>query len=163
MEIYKEIDDKYAVSNFGNVVNMKTGRILKPTISNEYYKVDLYNNGVKKPHKVHRLVGLTFIQNPENKPCLDHFDRNKLNNNENNLRWCSFQENQRNRIKQQSTSSIYKGVSYQKRDDVWQANIKINYKRIHLGSYKTEDEGGLAYNNYILEHKLEEYFILNEI
>jgi hypothetical protein len=163
MEIYKKFDANYAVSNFGNVVNMKTGRILKNSIyAVGYYYVNLYNNKVVKSHLVHRLVGLTFIPNLENKTCLDHIDRNKLNNNENNLRWCSFKENSRNSTKRINTTSKYKGVCFRNRE-VWIAQIKTNKKQIHLGSYKTEDEAGRSYNNYIIEHKLEEYFILNEI
>lgn len=39
-------------------------------------------------YKVHRLVAIAFIPNPDNLPHINHKDENKLNNNPNNLEWC---------------------------------------------------------------------------
>ena len=46
-----------------------------------------------KTYLVHRLIAETFIPNPENKPCIDHIDRNRDNNDVSNLRWVTIKEN----------------------------------------------------------------------
>ena len=96
-EVYKVIDgyDNYEISNLGNVRNRKTGRILKHKIdTNGYYCVGLSpTNGKRKTSVIHRLIALNFIPNPNNKRCVDHIDRNKLNNDLRNLRWVSSSEN----------------------------------------------------------------------
>lgn len=48
--------------------------------------------------KMHRLVALNFIPNPENKYTVNHIDHNKSNNHINNLEWCTNQENQIHKV-----------------------------------------------------------------
>lgn len=55
--------------------------------------VVLYKNGKQKNISVHRLVGIMFIPNPENKPEINHKDTNKLNNHISNLEWNTKKEN----------------------------------------------------------------------
>ena len=52
-----------------------------------------------KTYSVHRLVAETFIDNPDNKPTVDHIDRNKSNNNITNLRWATSREQTENTIR----------------------------------------------------------------
>ena len=98
---WKEIpgyDQKYAVSSDGRVMNTKTGRILKQgTCPNNYKNVCLSHQSITHTFPVHRLVALAFILNPENKPCVDHIDRNPSNNRLENLRWATYIENGANR------------------------------------------------------------------
>lgn len=87
-EIYKEINNfsNYEISNYGNIKNKINQKILKPCIKSGYFCLSLTNNnGERKTVKIHRLVALSFILNPENK------DHNKLNNNVNNLEWAPQQ------------------------------------------------------------------------
>ena len=95
MEEWRLINDfpNYSVSNFGNVKNNKTNRIMKLNVKGGYHNVSLINNNLKKTLKVQRLVALVFIENPENKPEVNHKDKNKLNNNINNLEWNTHLEN----------------------------------------------------------------------
>lgn len=59
-----------------------------------YLKVNLYDlNGVCHKKYVHRLVAGAFIQNPNNKPNVNHIDCNVKNNNVSNLEWCTQSEN----------------------------------------------------------------------
>ena len=53
----------------------------------------LYKNKKRKAFLVHRLIALTYIPNPENKPDINHLDGNPLNNNVSNLEWCTKTEN----------------------------------------------------------------------
>ena len=83
---------RYSVSDTGLVKNNETGKVLKPqTEKNGYLRVLLCPR--KKHRSVHRMVALTFIPNTENKPCINHIDGNKQNNNVSNLEWCTYKEN----------------------------------------------------------------------
>ena len=97
MEVWKKIEgfENYEVSNYGNVRNIKTNRVLKPDDLRGYKKVLLYNNGFKKKFQIHRLVAICFIENKQNKPCVNHIDGNPSNNNVKNLEWCTYSENEK--------------------------------------------------------------------
>lgn len=87
-----EFEPKYEVSNLGNVRNAKTKRIRKLEIhENGYLRVKLSKN-----YRVHRLVALTFIPNPENKEQVDHINGDKRDNRLENLRWVTGKENMAN-------------------------------------------------------------------
>ncbi len=143
MEEYKIIEgfENYLVSNFGNVRNNKTSKIIKPYLDDKgYNKVDLYKNGGRKSFKVHRLVGNAFIPNPKNKLQIDHINNNRTDNNVNNLRWCTNQENNQNKgITKRNTSGI-KGVHFNKERGKWQAQIKHNEKKYHLGYFNNIED-----------------------
>ena len=99
-EEWREIpgyDGDYFASNKGRILSLcrNNPRILKPFIcSNEgnrrgYYYVEI--RGQKQ--RVHRLVALAFLENPENKPVVHHKDNNTLNNNVENLAYATYAEN----------------------------------------------------------------------
>jgi hypothetical protein len=145
VEEYKDIidyEDTYQISNFGNVRNKTTGRILKPTEgkTDKYYYISLCKNGKQKNTKIHRLVASHFVENSDNKLFVDHIDNNKLNNISTNLRWATQQENNRNKIIYSNNTSGFKGVVFDKRYNKWQARTRIDGKSICFGSFdKIED------------------------
>ena len=163
-EEFKKIDgyDNYEISNQGNVRNSDTGRVLKPIKNCDgYYNVYLCKDGIKKALKIHRLIALHFIPNPDNLPCIDHIDRNRTKNSISNLRWISRSNNQRNKPKKTNASSKYMGVCFYKPNGKHQAYISINNKLKHIGLYETEDDAGKAFDNYVKEHNLSEFYDLN--
>lgn len=97
-EVFLRIEDydDYYVSNLGRVLSLKgkKERFLKARIGKDgYYYVTLNKKGKKKSFKVHRLVAKAFIPNPDNLPCINHKDENKLNNHIDNLEWCTQKYN----------------------------------------------------------------------
>lgn len=73
--------------------NKLQGCFLKFSVSRGYGLIVLHKNGVKKTCSVHRLVAKHFIENTEDKPCVNHKDGNRLNNDVSNLEWCTHSEN----------------------------------------------------------------------
>jgi len=82
---------KYMVSNTGKV---RSSKDLKFLVSDRwYYKVQLHEWKSKSNQRVHRLVAEAFLDNPDDKPQINHKDGNRLNNNVSNLEWCTAEEN----------------------------------------------------------------------
>lgn len=111
-EIWKDIlgyEGIYQISNFGRVKSLerkvkggmnnivtRKERILKKYISiNGYNFIRLLKNKKYYNITIHRLVAKYFIDNPDNKPQINHKDGDKLNNNINNLEWVTAKENMR--------------------------------------------------------------------
>lgn len=70
------------------------GKILKPSVSSQgYVRVLLQNKDYKINYSVHRLVAQAFLPNSNNLEEVNHIDENSLNNNINNLEWCSHKYN----------------------------------------------------------------------
>ena len=98
MEEWRDIpgyENFYQVSNFGNVRSIRFNKIrnMKSWDSNGYRAVELCINNNRYTVGVHQLVALAFIPNPENKPEVNHKDRNRSNNNVENLEWVTQSEN----------------------------------------------------------------------
>ena len=97
MEIWREVEGYeglYAVSNYGNVKNIKRNHILhlRPQ-SNGYFSVLLYKNGASKNYMIHRLVAQAFCLKEQGKDFVNHKDENKKNNMAENLEWCTREYN----------------------------------------------------------------------
>ena len=147
VEVFRSIDgyDNYAISSFGRVKNTKTGRILKTGLTgNGYFIVMLCEDAIKKTYLVHRLVACAFIDNPDDKLCVDHKDNDKTNNHISNLRFATSKENNQNsKLSSRNTSNV-KGVHFDKRAKKWCAQIMIDGIRIHIGYYDDLDDAKIA-------------------
>jgi len=156
MEIYSEIKDYeelYEVSTLGNVRNIKTNRVLIPNFDGYYYNVNLSKNGKQRTIRIHRLVAIAFLENPNEYKCIDHINLNKLDNRVDNLRWVSYSINMFNidKRKKNNCSSKYKGVCFDKRLKKFRAYICINKNIMYLGLYENEIDAAIKYNEKAME------------
>lgn len=90
----------YAVSNNGDVINVRTGTYLKPRLDKDgYLRHNITSNGGHRLYVyVHRLVVLHFLGMPsEDKPCACHYNDLKTDNRAENLYWGSHQDNMRDK------------------------------------------------------------------
>jgi len=101
-EIWKSVvgyEGLYEVSSFGRIrSNYRQKRILRPQKGTKYYHVRLSKDKIISIHNLHRLIALTFKENPENKKTVNHIDGNPYNNAEWNLEWATYYENTMHKI-----------------------------------------------------------------
>ena len=149
-EIWKEIEGtkgKYLISNLGNVYSVTRGKQLRPKVDKYGYKcVCLFINPKRMNITIHRLVAQAFIPNPDNFVVVNHKDLNKLNNEVNNLEWCTVKDNVNHWYKNDKTAAT-KLKEYQKHS--CEANshiIKVYKDDKFIGQFNSKQECAKALN-----------------
>lgn len=125
-EIWKDIpnyEGLYQVSNLGYIKKIWKSKdtICKPSFDSHGYKqIVLTKNNKRKLYKVHRLVALAFINNPNNYEELNHKDENKTNNEVSNLEWCDrkYNCNYGNRNYKCTRHRLHRIAQYNKQNDL---------------------------------------------
>jgi len=161
MEVWAKCEEfeNYSISSIGNLRNDKTNRILKVQPNNKgAFKYTFPEN---KQRLIHRLMAKAFLLNPDNLDTVDHINRNAGDNRLENLRWITQSNNIRNYTKAEGKSSKFKGVGFHKPTKKFRAFVKFDGKAKTIGTYETEKEAVIAYNDFIRFHHLEEFTPLN--
>jgi hypothetical protein len=138
----------YLIYPSGKVWSKYVKRYLSPVLNDcGYLYVVLYKDGIPKNHHIHRLLAIHFIENPDNKRCVDHWDGNKTNNKLNNLRWASHSENSQNRGASKNNKIGIKNISYDKPNDRYEFHKMIRGQK-HRKWFKTLEEAVEYKKNY---------------
>jgi hypothetical protein len=93
------LNTNYKVDELGNVYGLSNNKLKPATDKKGYLRVGLMINKKLQTKKVHRLVAQAFIENPQNKPCVNHINCIKSDNRVLNLEWCTHKENTQHAIK----------------------------------------------------------------
>jgi len=97
-KVYDNVPDYYFVNINGDVFDVKNQRFREWSNGKDNYQImTIQHNNLYTCISKHRTIGLLFIPNPDNKPTIDHIDRDPLNNNISNLRWANTSEQMLNR------------------------------------------------------------------
>ena len=123
MKDIKNYEGLYAVTPEGEVYSYKSKKFLKPGVNHKgYLFVNLCKNGKVKCCRVHRLIAMAYLPNPENLPQVNHKDENKTNNCLQNLEWCDNKYNH-------NYGTINERISNSKKIPILQYDLDGNFIR----------------------------------
>ncbi len=125
---WKQIEgyENYSISDTGLVMNTKSGRLLKPKNTYDgYCEVRIYKDKNNSKYvRVHRLVALAFVPNPDDLETIVHINGNKKDNRVENLRWLSRYAAQKKPIKCLENGVVYESIT--------QAGEELGLKRTSI-------------------------------
>jgi len=123
-----------------NLIKNHTWRVGKYG-KNFYVITTIFKNKKPKTIRMHRMI----TKAPKGK-IVDHKNHNTLDNRKENLRICEHKNNMHNSRRQVNCTSKYKGVYYNKWQNTYTCQIKLNGKSMHLGNFESEIDAALVYN-----------------
>ncbi len=171
--------ENYLISKEGEIYSQKSRKFLRQNIErfeklNKYITVGVTEKGKEKKFRVHRLVALTYIPNPENKATVNHKDGNIYNNFVNNLEWATQQEQvahcvntglKKNNQGSSAVVKISKNGLITHYDSVTDASEKENINQPNISRWLTGERNpkdGSKWE-YKKDHEMEEKLLENEV
>jgi len=152
---FKEIEgfEDYIIYEDGDIYSKFYNKFMKSSINKRkdrpldkcYYVICLFKNNKIHTKKIHRLLALAFIPNPDNLPCVDHIDRNPQNNAIENLRWASYSTNKLNCGVQKDNQLGEKYIGKTK-NNTYRFRI-IKYNKYVISEYFKTLEEAIEYRN----------------
>ena len=133
-ELIKDVngyEGLYAVTSLGRIWSYRRNRWIKPWSDlNGYSRVSLCNKGHEANPTLHRLVAITYIQNPEDKPQVNHLNGDKADCRVENLDWVTARENLQHAT-DMGLNSIHK-LSYEKKITICKMRYHFKCKQKFL-------------------------------
>lgn len=162
-EIWKDIpgwEGYYQGSTLGCIKNLARFKapelILSPRVNmSGYQTVQLCRDSKPVECRVHRLIALTFISNPHNKPQVNHKNKNRQDNRVENLEWVTNRENGTHRYSNEKKYSKYTGVTWCKERGKWLAQIRLSGRSTYLGRFNNEEDARDAYQEALKKNNLQ--------
>lgn len=137
-EVLNLILKYYTISKNGDIHNLK-GDLLKPYIDKDGYHCFKFTiNKVRYHAKVHRIVAILYLPNPENKTEVNHINCIKHDNRSENLEWVTAKENT---IHKMSNNLKEYGISFNNENYIVYSKINKHVKKAtYIGCFNTLDE-----------------------
>jgi hypothetical protein len=137
----------YKINRSGQVWGVKRQHFMKPYFNKEGYATfHLTKEGKAKLLRLHRLLAIQFLPNPDNLLEVDHIDRIKSHNNLDNLRWVSHRGNCCNRTYQPISGEQH--ITIVDRASPYAVRVRIG-NQVHRKFFKTMEEA-IAHRDLIL-------------
>ena len=131
--------EDYWIDTGGRVWSTKFGKVKELKAFNNgygYLRVDLLKNGKAKTMKVHRLVAMTFLDNPEKYEQVNHKNGIKTDNRLENLEWCSASQNMKHAYQNKLKNAMKGSANY--RTKLSDAQVIEIFMRLDNGESPTE-------------------------
>lgn len=144
MVLFKRINgfNDYWINMNGEIYSELTNKILSPgTSTTGYLFIVLRKNNKSYKKDIHRLMGDNYLENPNNYLIIDHIDKNKINNNINNLRWTDCSGNQWNRIDNR------KNICIRERNN----KFSVEIARYKINKTFNNENDAIIFRNIILD------------
>ena len=135
MEVWKSVVgfERYEVSNMGNI--RRGAKLLKPGLDTcGYRQINLYKDKSRYTRKIYRILMDAFNPNTDNKPQIDHINRNRADDRLDNLRWVTCSENVRN---SKGFTEELLGISWSKKNSSYVIRLNKDGKETYFGSCDT--------------------------